>query len=292
MKFQQKNNAPFHVALKEFFFIDDNVWEAGSRSANEVWHLHHPHIVNPLAAISIESRRIFMYEWASGGNLREYWERVRKPELSQGLVLQVMIQLQGLADALCQLHHSNKRHGNLKPENIMRSQGPSIVGTLMLGDFGFANHHERNHRPTGDEVSLDGSQSFRADVWAMGCIMFEFMIWLLYGWDDLLYFHSSANENYGVYYEVWPTTGRPRLSRVVRKWIQAMEDDLMCNDANGTALGDLLQCIHQNMLVVDVNERGVSSVVVSLFDLCTYRYTGCRGDYGWIDRYCSSCRAE
>ncbi|KAK2772560.1 hypothetical protein CKAH01_13940 [Colletotrichum kahawae] len=79
-----------------------------------------------------------------------YWKKIGNPELSGELVLQVIIQLQGLADALCQLHKSNKIHGHLKPENIMRSQGPSSVGTLMLGDFGFANRNERGPRLTGD----------------------------------------------------------------------------------------------------------------------------------------------
>lgn len=87
-----------------------------------------------------------MFEWADGGNLREFWTTT--PHLSKTLVRDVLFQLQGLADALEKMHSLNYRHGDMKPDNILRvktsaKHGPRKVdvGTLKICDMGLSKQH-------------------------------------------------------------------------------------------------------------------------------------------------------
>jgi serine/threonine protein kinase len=118
----------------------------------------HPNIIEFIAAIQIERKRCLMFRWADGGNLREFWRSHSKPVLSAQLVKEVIQQLRGLSDALNQLHDyqgipgSSYRHGDIKPENILRIKSDSSgrqaddahnvdIGTLKISDMGLAKHH-------------------------------------------------------------------------------------------------------------------------------------------------------
>lgn len=88
-----------------------------------------------------------MCEWANGGNLRQFWSN--EPQLSWILVKETIHQLRGIADALKMMHGKNYRHGDIKPENIVRikpaQQQPcssnSYVGTLKICDMGLSKCH-------------------------------------------------------------------------------------------------------------------------------------------------------
>lgn len=97
------------------------------------------------------------------------------------------------------------RHGDLKPENILRFiDSSSGLGMFKIGDMGLAKRHvaatverrgtsmrygTRRYEPPETGSTLEG-RSRLYDLWSMGCITFEFMVWVLYGNDALVKFST------------------------------------------------------------------------------------------------------
>ncbi|KAF5676582.1 kinase [Fusarium heterosporum] len=92
------------------------------------------------------------------------------------------------------------RHGDIKPENILYfpRHDRDLRGTLKITDFGctdFSTKKEVNSKrlesmpnsptyraPKTDIPSDDTSISASYDVWTLGCVYLEFIIWWLGGW--------------------------------------------------------------------------------------------------------------
>jgi serine/threonine protein kinase len=104
-------------------------------------------------------------------------------------------------------HKESIRHGDLKLENILNfSEGDSSLGTLKIADMGLAKRHvvatqERDVltstrygtvRYEAPETAINiHSQSRLYDIWSMGCITLEFVIWNLYGNIELVNFYAQ-----------------------------------------------------------------------------------------------------
>jgi len=84
--------------------------------------LDHKHLIKVVAAYKQFGKRHFMFQWADGGNLREFWHNSLSPTRTKEMVSWVLKQILGLAGAINKLHNydpvKNCRHGDLKPENI------------------------------------------------------------------------------------------------------------------------------------------------------------------------------
>jgi len=228
-----------------------------------------------------------LFEWADGGNLNDFWHQPDKPKRTAALVRWVIDQLCGLAKALSAAHYmpddASYRHGDLKPGNILWFRENGGYGTLKIGDWGEAKSHKqvtalrhgrmdttakhgtRRYEPpeTGMQPLLPkGTPHVRSrlyDLWGMGCIIFEFIIWLLYSHEELRRFNNNNEGHYGpsdMFYEIDRDHGRAvRIHRVVEHWMEHMaKDGLCCSDT--TALGDLLQVVRTGLLVVDLPEDG------------------------------------
>src|ERR1700753_3545495 len=122
-------------------------WTKEVGNLRQVTQMKHEHIIRFIAAFRREDggkqAHYLLCEWADGGNLREFWFSIQRPQLSAKLVKEETKQLLGLAAALASVHYGDKdrrdiRHGDLKPENILRFKGDGIVGTLKIGDWGLA----------------------------------------------------------------------------------------------------------------------------------------------------------
>ncbi|GAW25874.1 putative serine threonine protein kinase [Rosellinia necatrix] len=169
------------------------------------------------------------------------------------------------------------RHGDIKPENILVAKNPSSwLGILKIADLGLAKQHEFATAVRVEVTSTEHTtlhyeapeavtnktkpRSRRYDIWSMGCIILESVIWLLYGSDGLdefyrekkklqsraqhsLYFTTETHEN-GL--EV------ASVSETVTTWITGMlEHDPECNKA--TALRELLELVKDKLLVIAVS---------------------------------------
>lgn len=124
-------------------------WQKEAQAHQDITELRHHHIINCIAAISRGFENFLMLEWADGGNLRQFWNKY-KPRLTTTLVQDTIYQLYGLADALEKIHQKGYRHGDMKPENILRmsAQAKQLgsseinIGTLKINDMGLAETHE------------------------------------------------------------------------------------------------------------------------------------------------------
>lgn len=239
----------------------------------------HKHLLQCLGSIHRGDERYFMFPWADGGNLREFWSGNERCLLTPDLVLQVLKQILGLADALAEFHKQNWRHGDIKPENILRFKDNTTLGQLKLGDMGLARHHNAvtllreeetktrsgtmRYEPPDDIISPDVPRSRRYDIWSLGCVMLEFVVWMVHGPDGLSKFNRSLQNSDGTpgaYYSIIeeaaasglepagrrPPSVRAELHKGVKEWLRQL-----CQDTGEkTVLGDLTRLIQSDLLVI------------------------------------------
>lgn len=233
----------------------------------------------------------FIFEWANMGTLRDYLDLPR-PDLSADLIEEALREMYGLAGALCHLHnpptdnsrdhHKSKstakspnwRHGDLKPDNILRfgdtERDREKLGTLRITDLGLAKRHIKEtalrQDPTtqkfgtrlyeSPEANLTNGvpRSRRYDTWSMGCIILEFIIWLLHGKKGVQNFHDAKidGQKDTLFYK---TIGAETMSvsPIASSWMKELGKDCECK--NGTALHELLQLVEEKLLVVELDRK-------------------------------------
>lgn len=121
-------------------------WDKEVKAHMEMTRLKNPNIIQFITAVTRDRERFLMFEWADGGNLRQFWTKA--PRLTGHFVKSVIAQLHGLARALEEMHSLNYRHGDMKPENILRVKtaakqaSPTLdIGTLKICDMGLSKQH-------------------------------------------------------------------------------------------------------------------------------------------------------
>ncbi|RSL99017.1 hypothetical protein CEP52_009961 [Fusarium oligoseptatum] len=163
------------------------------------------------------------------------------------------------------------RHGDLKPDNILLfKDASSWLGTLKIADLGLAKQHEfataKRVDATGQRYSTsqyeapevvikrDAPRSRLYDIWSMGCIIFEFVIWLLYGSSGLQNFYTErpqTDRGISTLYFTALTEDSAQISDVAKKWIDhILRSDPECNGKSPSALGDLVRLVKDHLLVV------------------------------------------
>lgn len=188
------------------------------------------------------------------------------------------------------------RHGDLKPENIlMFTEGQEKFGTLKIADMGLAKRHfiATVDRKTGTgttfgtlryeapEAELQPTQQGRSrlyDVWSMGCITLEYIIWILYGNLTLKTFYGHfTNERHQdfQYYDV--KGGKAEVHYVVRQWIDHLLDkEPECS--GNSAIRDLLQLVKTKLLVVNLPPRRPSMPLEDAQDVRSFHQFGLGDD--------------
>ncbi|KAI0016100.1 HET-domain-containing protein [Xylariomycetidae sp. FL0641] len=167
------------------------------------------------------------------------------------------------------------RHGDLKPENILsfsssknRHSDRAGIGDLRIADMGLAKRHfiATQDRKCGTSTR-HGTALYEApknhllkglsrvyDIWGMGCITFEFILWLLYGYNQIesLYdqMETRTNQTFQYFETTWGEGGQEyRVHDVVQKWMDYMQqNDPECKA--GSAIGDLLHLVRTRLLVI------------------------------------------
>jgi serine/threonine protein kinase len=285
--FPQTNGEPANAAIKELKAAvgEDQKglevykeWNTEATALDELSNLSHPHMIQVRAIITRGKKHYFMFQWADGGCLRDFYVQNRRPGLDSGFVKEVMLQLSGLASALDALHNYKEgeesyRHGDLKPENILRFKDGTRVGTWKVADMGLAKHHFAPTGARGDQTttrygtpsyeppevialpnSPKGPRSRLYDIWSMGCITLELILWLLYGYDWLLEFNNSFKVPMSNASPYWMLGGYgddlvPTVHSSVTKCIDhIIAEDPECTES--TAICDLLYVVRAKLLVV------------------------------------------
>jgi serine/threonine protein kinase len=265
-------------------------WVQEVRALRMMNDLKQDHIVKFITAFRRRRRdnteeHYVMFEWADGGNLQDLWRKTPTPNLSGSLLKEATRQILGLATALSAAHNLNNteasyRHGDLKPENILVfTSKDGSLGTFKIGDWGEAKYHKgRTEMRSRKTTAKYGTRRYEApevvtglksklkdqpekrrsrlyDVWAMGCITLECIVWLLYGLDGIKRLQRDVPED-DAFYQITDENGRKiaRVHDVVARWMDHMSQE-SAYGVGTTAIGDLLELVRSSLLVVKLPRR-------------------------------------
>lgn len=240
--------------------------------------LHHPHLIEPIAIYDKGPDRCFVFPWAPKGNLREIWNG-RPGPADQGVTQWAWRQILGLTDGLKRLHESGTRHGDLKPDNILMFDGDHESGPnpLVIADVGISKFHAeetRIRRAQGYETTSRGGTlryeppeiqlyapatvSRKYDSWSLGCVLLEFIIWLVRGNNPVNGLQSFEQErrphwtNIDRFWAQDPSTGEPILHPAARRWIN---QELYQDPQATLALRDLMGLVDRRLLAAYEGSR-------------------------------------
>jgi serine/threonine protein kinase len=260
------------------------------------------HLIKAIAYYQKGDNHYFMFPWAELGNLWEFMLEHHPDKTDPGYIIWFFTQLYGLAGALQGLHYMatnqgssrNCRHGDLKPTNILcfkTRDSPKDRPRLVITDVGLAKVHneatsERNRTTSNSagtvthaapelEISSKAPRSRRFDVWSMGCILLECVIWLLYGPDKLKEFSKCLNGSFYIletqkdgskaaseqFLSSVKASTEKKMAHIhpeVKNWISYIKDDWRYSE--GTAVQLLVKLIEERLLKV---ELGIGSTANS-----------------------------
>ncbi|KAK4164675.1 heterokaryon incompatibility protein-domain-containing protein [Cladorrhinum sp. PSN259] len=182
------------------------------------------------------------------------------------------------------------RHGDLKPENILQCFGANRdlsrwLGTLKIADVGLAKQHMFATRSRNEQTTMQYTTSHyeapeanrymnssyhprsrRFDVWSMGCVIFEFVIVILYGNKGLAAFYSERTfldqTTETLYFTVHRDFGTAQVCDVVRHWIDEILKDPECRRPQ-SALREIIEFVRDRLLVVELPVDGMTKAEIS-----------------------------
>ncbi|KAG5661964.1 hypothetical protein KAF25_004203 [Fusarium avenaceum] len=261
---QHTDGEPLRIALKETHPSTPEWFEREMRVLEGIQKivLENPglHIVTPIADYK-----------QKGSKAEENRDGAVLPDPPRtDLLLWTLRQMRGLCEALVQLHldrpiqgsstggNAHCRHGDLKPENILvfRERNTNI---LKIADVGLGKFHANStdSRMKGNEYTrtMTGTARYmppefdpritrfisrRHDVWSLGCLFMEFIIWAAWGAKGLNQFIQLNIEQF------WQDThGSQRdVHESIKQWISNISSVL----PKETALGDLIRLVDSQML--------------------------------------------
>ncbi|KAF4625922.1 hypothetical protein G7Y89_g12243 [Cudoniella acicularis] len=281
-----ENERPTHFAIKKIVPPDkyerERMAQSWGREATTLKTMNmrkKQHIVRFITAFTrggpdTEKSYYLMFEWADGGSLEDLWRENPKPALSTELVKEAVMQFRGLAEALYATHYQENgvgfRHGDVKPENILRfrPRPESILGTLKIGDWGLAKYHNTATILRGENTTTKYGTALyeppevelgdvtvlgrRYDIWSMGCIILELIIWLLYGYDDVKRFRAEIKGDSAKQVPCYriENNNQAKVHEIVVRWMHHIAQDPAC--AGDLAMGELLKLVRTRLLVVEL----------------------------------------
>jgi serine/threonine protein kinase len=164
------------IALKVVKVANKTMEGLINREIAVMTQLNHPNIIRYLDS-KVENGKYFIAtEFCEGGDLENYLES--RNQVSKETIL---FWFKGLVSALSYLQSQNKMHRDLKPANFYLSSKISEKAMIKIGDFGFARTlsgslvESKLGTPLymAPEILNGGNYDFRADVWSLGCVLFE-----------------------------------------------------------------------------------------------------------------------
>lgn len=206
-----------------------------------------------------------MFPWANGGNLLNHWKKFDHQRSDLNNHRWIIGQLKGLCSALKELHENNTRHGDLKPENILWFKDQNDHGTFQIADMGLATFHEKE-KHTKDRQGMitmtpsgtsryeppemnqtranHDTRSRQYDIWSMGCVLLELLLWLLYGYEAVDIFNSRTPHFWLEYDDKY----------IVHPYVDSCMRAMVAELSENTAHKDLLILVKQRLLIVPVSK--------------------------------------
>lgn len=283
------------LALKELKLSTEDLYSITGTNMSEAQILEimngigHPHLLQTLAHYKRDDKEYFLFPWAERGSLRKYWENTT-PNPTPDYVMWLVEQMAGLSEAVSELHAKKCRHGDLKPDNILCFGGQKKNDAtenimlppdrLVVGDLGLAKIHEfitalranvatktkagtLMYSPPEYEQGGTAPWSRLFDIWSLGCIYFEFIVWLLHGHDGLRRFSQSVGPNGGeknTFYTIIEGHGTTEAGLAIHPTVTRWIDDLLSDPRCGTstALRRVIRLIADEMIVVALPPEGAA----------------------------------
>ncbi|KAI1756779.1 hypothetical protein F4782DRAFT_549236 [Xylaria castorea] len=184
----------------------------------------------------------------------------------------------GLADATRALHYDlegpiHRSHGDSKPAIILHFEKDGS-SSFVIADLGVSSIHDQpiTNQRIGETMTRATTRSYEApeafddesksrprsrtyEIWSLGCVFLEFIIWLLYDFDVVKSFeHNRLDPHknpHASFYEL--RDGTAVASEAVAKAIDALNDDSRLRD--GSVLRPLVYLIADKLLVIHVEDR-------------------------------------
>lgn len=268
----------------------DETYQQEKGNLDKIKHIENNHLIKHLA--TCEGIHCIIFPWAEHGDLNQFWKSKHDRELP--IFVWSITQLAGLASGLRDLHAVNCRHGDLKPSNILHFENDG--GILKIADLGVSRVHKKatdqRQKETvttastrayeGPEASgpINAPRSRKYDCWSLGCVILEFVIWLLYDLRALDGFHSSRDSLWNSFYRSKNSDPASKGRRT--EWWEKMErhpkvDEvikLLREDARvtGTALEELINLVDSKLLLINPQSRleaaKIAKVLHELVERC------------------------
>ncbi|KLU82102.1 serine/threonine protein kinase [Magnaporthiopsis poae ATCC 64411] len=260
---------------------------------------NNPSLVRLLGTLNHNNHYYLIFPWADA-NLEEFMAReypnLDSPPRDASLARWVSKQLSSLASGLKLVHSSpiredNKqemppvsekiygRHGDIKPANILffRSRDPQSgggwsLGTFKISDFGFTEFHSLKsivvpahavgRSPTHKAPECDGtSVSPSSDLWSLGAVMLELMVWYISGLEGYNAFNQRRRDDdteimfdrpaQDKYFNNITAPGVAKVKQSVQKEI----DDIRSHERCSAFIRDVVDFIGNHLLVVKPQDR-------------------------------------
>ncbi|KAJ8123215.1 hypothetical protein ONZ43_g784 [Nemania bipapillata] len=274
----------------------------------------HPNIIKLLLAYEHEGKGLYLVFPLGKGDLNDYWRLHHKHSPLSEDALWLIQQCTNLTSALREIHYNTSfpekscgRHGDIKPGNIIWFQSGTgdERGRLVIADFTMTRFHSDDtvndttlsgrsmsmtYRAPEVNVPVKGKESQAYDVWSLGCMFLEFMVWYHLGYHALghpadvkskqtnkpacsrdYYLNERGEECqsfrrarindddwwYGEdkFFNVLPGASRDKFTAEVKvsvsKWAQRLHTSPLCSQA----MHDFLDLIMTQMLVIEPKER-------------------------------------
>ncbi|PNP58334.1 hypothetical protein THARTR1_01849 [Trichoderma harzianum] len=273
----------FDVAVKRLFQNDQQTdvqkfYEKEKHTLETMKELNNKHLIKAIATYTKGNDKYFLFPWANGGNLQDMLQS-NQGTLDKDLVAWVLDQIVGLSEAIWALHDKKIRHGDIKPSNILCSgpgTGITNESTLIIADVGLAKQHvEYTRYRNSTTTTRHGSITYEPpevspkrqlktlsrnyDIWSLGCVFLELIIWAVYGVHGTKSFHGHLSQNSNArFWEEVGSGGTEQIHSAVGTWIKKLRGDL-----NGSsAFSDVIELIEKKLLIISDKKRADSMAVV------------------------------
>lgn len=308
-------------------------------------NIDHDHIIRLLGTFSYGGHFHMIFPWADG-NLQDLWKSCRPDSdharATGALAHWLCKQIVGLTNALTNVHDMQRaernaqnrltsfdsrthgRHGDIKPENILwfRNRDPAVqgsLGVLKLADFGLADFHSKfshsgaNAKGVTDtyqapEIEIIKVVSQKYDMWSLGCVVMEFIVWYIDGWEGVDSFsqrresESASSIGTDLFYNVsrkerrswnilrlfrkvaepqkdWRAEIKPSVAGIQRFLTEEPRTSIVCSDF----AMDMLYLIQDDLLRMDPHKRATCDYLVQKLSIIS---NSCLED----PKYCTELR--
>ncbi|KAI0197248.1 kinase-like domain-containing protein [Xylaria flabelliformis] len=169
----------------------------------------HPNVIKLLLAYEHEGKGLYLVFPLAKGDLNDYWRQHHKHSPLFEDALWLIQQCTDLTSALRKIHYHTSfpekscgRHGDIKPGNILWFQGEAGDGRgrLVVADLTMTRFHSDDtvndttfsgrgmsmtYRAPEVNVTIGEKESQAYDIWSLGCMFLEFMVWYHLGYHAL-----------------------------------------------------------------------------------------------------------